>query len=1218
MRIVIDMQGAQSESRFRGIGRYTISFAQAVVRNRCNHEVLLALNGLLPDNIEAIRAAFEGLLPQENIRVWFAPGPVCERRPGNDSRREVAELMRESFLLSLQPDVIHISSLFEGFVDDAVSSIGKHDLDTFVSATLFDLIPLLNSHSYLSSDPLYSAYYLRKINWLNQAACLLAISNSAQQEGLQSLSLPEDCILNVSTAIEPCFRPISINDEDAEHFFRRLGIVRPFILHTGGCDDRKNLFRLIEAYAGLPLELRQRYQLVLAGKMTEGFEFRLLQTAKSLRLQSDEVHLAGYVNDSDLIWLYNLCKLYVFPSWHEGFGLPALEAMACGAPVVAANTSSLPEVVGLDEALFDPFNIVEMTDKIKDGLENKFFINLLKDNSRRQAKKFSWDISAQRAIRAWQHFHDRKKKNNLLTASSSSRQLIEALVDRLKDNNDATMVALAASIALNRQAGVERQLFVDISEIVRHNAATGVQRVVNSYLRCLLDAPPPGFRVEPVYASRDTGYFYAQSHSLLFQGIFSFDKNDPPICWQRGDIFFGLDMQHHIQLAHADFYQRLRCDGVTVKFLIYDLLPIQYPDLFCRSNLGRLHAKLLAMIADTDGAICISKTTADSYVEWMQDNLPSKPFLPVDWVHIGADLHISKDIENCSASELKILPLIQARIAFLCVATLEPRKGQEQILHAMEQLWLEGGDYNLVLVGQQGWKTEKLAERLQDHPELGRRLFWLQCVSDAFLERIYSVCTCLIAASRNEGFGLPLIEAARYGIPIIARDIPVFREVAGSHAFFFSGVSPSDLALAIKQWLAICQDGHQPNSRLISWSTWYESTQKLCNSLLGRGYSRRQLFVDISELVQHDANTGIQRVVRNVLMQWLLDPPRGWQVAPVYASADQGYRYARRFTTVFLGKQCAGINDDPIEYAPGDVFFCLDLNPQVQTASAAFYQHLRQQGVTVKFFVYDLLCIQQPEYFPPGSAEHFTNWLQVVGESDGVVCISKTVAVDLAEWMRSKSWNRTRKFSVLWNHLGADMSVTASSSSNCVRGLFLGKVFDCPSFLMVGTIEPRKGYSEVLDAFELLWQNNTAINLIVVGKKGWMVAALVDRIRSHPELGRRLFWLEGISDEYLSQIYGLCSCLIAASHGEGFGLPLIEAAQHSLPIFARDIPIFREVAGDYAYYFSVCDASGLALQIQEWLLLYNSDSHPKSECLPWLSWSVSAVKLAAYILSDSD
>jgi hypothetical protein len=89
MRIVIDMQSAQTESRFRGIGRYTLPLAQAIVRNQGEHEIILSLSGLFPDTIEPIRAAFDDLLPQENIRVWHAPGPVRECEPGNKWRREV-------------------------------------------------------------------------------------------------------------------------------------------------------------------------------------------------------------------------------------------------------------------------------------------------------------------------------------------------------------------------------------------------------------------------------------------------------------------------------------------------------------------------------------------------------------------------------------------------------------------------------------------------------------------------------------------------------------------------------------------------------------------------------------------------------------------------------------------------------------------------------------------------------------------------------------------------------------------------------------------------------------------------------------------------------------------------------------------------------------------------------------------------------------------------
>src|SRR5258705_12816015 len=109
------MQGAQSGSRYRGIGRYTMSLAKAIARNRGEHEVILALNGLLPAALEAIRSEFSGLLPPENIRVWQAVGPTREDDPANQWRREVSERIREASFAGLQPDVVLITSLFEGF-----------------------------------------------------------------------------------------------------------------------------------------------------------------------------------------------------------------------------------------------------------------------------------------------------------------------------------------------------------------------------------------------------------------------------------------------------------------------------------------------------------------------------------------------------------------------------------------------------------------------------------------------------------------------------------------------------------------------------------------------------------------------------------------------------------------------------------------------------------------------------------------------------------------------------------------------------------------------------------------------------------------------------------------------------------------------------------------------------------------------------------------------
>jgi len=1215
MRIVIDMQGAQTESRFRGIGRYTMAFAQAVVRNRSEHEIILALNGLFPETIEPIRSAFNGLLPQENIRVWHAPGPVREEQPGNDARREVAELMREAFLASLQPDVIHISSLFEGYVDDAVTSIGRFDQVTPVSVTLYDLIPLLNPDHYLKPNPYYERYYQRKIEWLRNASLYLAISESARQEGKQHLSAPDDRSVNVSTAVEDHFQPYTISDETARKLRAKFAISRPFVLYTGGADERKNLPRLIKAYAALPAGLRETHQLLFAGRMPEGNIAQLNNLARSAGVKRDELIFTGYVTDEELVQLYNLCRLYAFPSWHEGFGLPALEAMACGAPVIGGNTSSLPEVIGLEKALFDPFDVKAISAKLRQALEDEPFRHRLREHGLRQAKKFSWDETAKRAIAAWERLPGRVQAE-YLDRSLAHDRLLTALAKPLAHAGEPELVAVSDCLATNESAGIERQLLLDVSELCQRDAATGVQRVVRSYLKYLLQSPPAGFRVEPVYATREVGYRYARRFTLRFLGSDDGAAADSPVTWQRGDVFFGLDMQHHVQLAHADFFRRLISEGVVVKFLVHDLLPIQLADLFKDSNAKELHEQWLAMIAATDGAICVSNATADAFEAWIAEQaVPRSSTFHTRWVHNGADIDGCEPSCGLPDDAQDVLHTLRQRPSFLCVSTIEPRKRQQQILEAVEQLWRKGEDVNLVLVGRQGWKTEALVERLRTHPESGRRLFWLEGISDEYLDKVYAASTCLIAASLNEGFGLSLTEAARHGVPIIARDIPVFREVAGGYAFYFQGDEPNDLADALMVWLERYRTGNHARSAGMHWNSWQESAEKLKVALLGQDCPRRQLLVDISELVQRDVKTGIQRVVRNILKEWLHNPPDRYRVEPVYATVDQGYRYARRFTAGFLGVPGADLEDEPIDYAPGDLFVALDLQPQVQVAHRAFYQELRRQGVRVYFLVHDLLCVQMPEYFLPGAKEGFSQWLAVVAESDGAVCVSKTAADALAEWTAENAPSRLRPFKIDWSHNGADINNSVST-----KGLpkdadaVLVRLRHRHSFLMVGTIEPRKGHVQVLDAFEQLWQSGVDVNLAIVGKQGWLVETLVVRLRSHPELNKRLFWLEGISDEYLEKVYATSTCLIAASYGEGFGLPLIEAAQHKLPIIARDIPVFREVAGEYAYYFQGKDPDDLAQAVQEWMNLYNSSTHPCSDDMRWMTWEQSAERLKKILL----
>ena len=827
MRIVIDMQGAQTESRFRGIGRYTMAFAHAVVSNRGDHEIILALSGLFPDTIEPIRATFDRLLPQENIRVWYAPRPVREAEAGNARRREVAELIYESFLASLRPDVIHVSSLFEGYLDDAVTSIGRFDQTTPVSASLYDLIPLLNPDQYLKPNPSYRSFYERKAEHLSRANLMLAISEFSRQEGLAHLHAVPEQLVNVLTAIDELFRPLALREMDASAFKAKLGITRPFVLYTGGADERKNLVRLVEAFARLAPQLRQAYQLVLAGNMDQVGVDCLKSAANQAGLSGNDFVFTGYIPDDELVVLYNLCAIFVFPSWHEGFGLPALEAMACGAVVIGADASSLPEVIGFEAALFDPFDVDAIAAKMERALEDECFREELRAHGSAQAKKFSWDKTARRAIRAFESIA-KPHRESCGAAEAVLERLVRTIPEFIESSiQDAELKEVAYAVDRSFPEKASRQLFVDISELVERDARTGVQRVTRSILQQLLLAPPVGYVVEPVYATIDQpGYRYARRFMHEF-GKDVTSSDDEPISTRPGDIFLGLDLQHHTTKAQAQFLSQARQDGVLVYFVIYDLLPIQFPD-YWPNGISALHRDWLFAICNFDGTVCISRAVADELEVWLKENGPPRlrP-LAIKWFHLGADMDNSAPSKGLPDNADDVLRTLRSRPTFLSVGTIEPRKGQGQTLTAFELLWQGGHDVNLVLVGKQGWMVEHLVEKLRSHAEFGKRLFWLEGVSDEYLEKIYVASTCLIAASEGEGFGLPLIEAAQHNLPIIARDIPVFKEVAGKHAFYFSGLAPGDLADAIKAWLKLNQSDRHPKSQGMRYLSWRESAFQL-------------------------------------------------------------------------------------------------------------------------------------------------------------------------------------------------------------------------------------------------------------------------------------------------------------------------------------------------------------------------------------------------------
>jgi glycosyltransferase involved in cell wall biosynthesis len=251
-----------------------------------------------------------------------------------------------------------------------------------------------------------------------------------------------------------------------------------------------------------------------------------------------------------------------------------------------------------------------------------------------------------------------------------------------------------------------------------------------------------------------------------------------------------------------------------------------------------------------------------------------------------------------------------------------------------------------------------------------------------------------------------------------------------------------------------------------------------------------------------------------------------------------------------------------------DWLLCIDHNVRLTRCRAELLA-AREAGLRVATVVYDIIPVTNPEWFPrEGGDVTFAGWLDcVLAVSDLVIAISAATASEVKSYVAAHPPARSDPLRLAVVPCGWDLSPAAQP---------LGvKVRDADHFLMVGTVEPRKGHAQVLDTFERMWAAGSQARLTVVGRRGWLVADLQQRMSRLDRSEPRFRWLERASDAELGELYDRCTAVIMASWAEGFGLPVVEAALRDCPVILRDIPVLREVAGETAVYFAA-DGSDLA------------------------------------------
>jgi glycosyltransferase involved in cell wall biosynthesis len=379
-----------------------------------------------------------------------------------------------------------------------------------------------------------------------------------------------------------------------------------------------------------------------------------------------------------------------------------------------------------------------------------------------------------------------------------------------------------------------------------------------------------------------------------------------------------------------------------------------------------------------------------------------------------------------------------------------------------------------------------------------------------------------------------------------------------------------------------------------------------------------QLFIDISASLERATKQGIQRVVRNILRVLLQDHYLGFRVEPIYYDFEtECFRYARTFTNRFMGLPQLYLSDDPVEALPGDIYLGLDVCYRVaeREASRQWLQFWRGRGVRICQVLYDLLPITLPDFFPTKEMTLFTHWLKAVTQiGDCVVCTSQSVADEYRQWLDQEEVSTLSRPNIGHFHLGADMDGESEIGAlNAAEKRMTDTIQKQPYLLMVGAVTSRKGHKQVISAFKELHLQGCKLSLVIAGCMGGTDDRVTDSLKQISADSSVIHWLDFVSEPMLKTLYQNAAGTLMASRGEGFGLPLVEAAYYGSPLIVRNLPVFREICGESAWYFESTNGRGLARELQTWLTSYNEATLPDSSWMPSINWKQSAEQLLDYV-----
>ncbi len=363
MKIAIDIRAAGGEKA--GKGWYTFNIVQSLLKlDDKNQYILYAKEGI--PGFEHFKNAQVKLIKGSNI-LWHL-------KVARDVQKEKADIF-------FAPS----SYIIPNFLPKSIKII----------ITVHDLVAFLFTNTHNKKAAIIEKLLLKRA--IKKADSICAVSQNTKNDLLAKFpKLEAKKTTVISCAASENFKPILSPQQNLQTFIQKTNLPMNFFLAVGTLEPRKNYLNLIKAFK----EVNDRfpdYYLIIVGKNGWNFE-PTLQLIRENYLNK-KVHVLGYLSNKSLVNLYNLAKALVFPSFYEGFGLPPLEAMACGCPVIASHTSSMPEVVGESALLVNPNSPDQIASAMIKLIKDPELVDQLKKKGFKQAKKFSWEKSAKKLLK---------------------------------------------------------------------------------------------------------------------------------------------------------------------------------------------------------------------------------------------------------------------------------------------------------------------------------------------------------------------------------------------------------------------------------------------------------------------------------------------------------------------------------------------------------------------------------------------------------------------------------------------------------------------------------------------------------------------------------------------------------------------------------------------------------------------------------------------------